>query len=171
MGFAPSPEELLTRPDGAALIRVLHDAFVKYLTPQEQDILRRTFGLGRKPQTCRVIGKALGFSGSYASYVKLRALEKLRRAALHDRALVEMAGPWADSFIEGYSRAAMRAAAERAAERDRRAAERAAERDRRAAERAAGRAERVARMNFQRAAHQQLCGPPRVHSVYRRHWA
>jgi RNA polymerase primary sigma factor len=60
-------------PDPAPLLRVL--------SPREQEVIARRFGLGRPEETLAVVGRVLGVTRERVRQIEARALGKLREAA------------------------------------------------------------------------------------------
>ncbi len=74
----PSAEEEALKASLAAEVRRL----LKQLTPREEFIIRRRFGIdGEGPMTLEEIGKILGVSRERVRQIEARALQKLRRLA------------------------------------------------------------------------------------------
>jgi len=60
---------------------------LKHLDEREQEIIMTRFGLrvGREPRTLKEVGDAMGVTKERVRQIEVRALDKLRRAALEDR--------------------------------------------------------------------------------------
>lgn len=71
---APADYEMQQREFNASM-----DSAIEQLTPRESEIIRRRFGLNRKEQTLKEIGKDLEVTGTEIRRIELHALEKLRR--------------------------------------------------------------------------------------------
>lgn len=73
-------DELIDRLEQEEELEMVLKVYRQHLTKREQRILCMRYGIdGKKPQTQKEVGKALGISRSYVSRIEKKALEKLKK--------------------------------------------------------------------------------------------
>ena len=81
MDVVSQEDDLLETISNREDLRALRQAMQRYLTEQEQQVIRLRYGLdGNTPMRQREVAEITGISRSYVSRIEKRALEKLREA-------------------------------------------------------------------------------------------
>lgn len=81
MDVVSQEDDLLETISNREDLRALRQAMQRYLTEQEQQVIRLRYGLdGNTPMRQREVAEITGISRSYVSRIEKKALEKLRCA-------------------------------------------------------------------------------------------